>query len=79
MQGYADSGDANEDTRIRIMGEYITAHPEEQVCIIVDDNPDKLTRYILKLTTRFPQVEITQQGSGPGANMKFFKARQKAH
>lgn len=51
---YADLGSLPEDERIRIIGEHAAAG--NLVAVPIDDEPEKIARYIRKVTTRFPGV-----------------------
>lgn len=68
-----------EDERINLMGQHIMESGETAGVVVDRDPPEKIARYIEKLTTRFPMVEVFERGSGPAEGMVFFKARRKGH
>jgi hypothetical protein len=64
---YADIADLEEDDRIDMIGRKV----EEQkltVAFITDADPGKADRYIQKLLTRFPGIEVIGRWPGPVAN-----------
>jgi len=69
MKGFADLADLPEDDRIRLIGEYVEAHPGEIVGVVVDRDYTgaKATRYIGKLATRH-RVQIIDRNVGPVAH-----------
>lgn len=54
MKGYADLADLPEDDRIKIIGE--AAQAGNVIGVALDDEADKIARYIRKITDRFPDV-----------------------
>lgn len=75
---YQDLFALPEDERINLIGHYVTAH-DETVSVATDADPGKAERYIDKLTTRFPNVEVFERGNGPVPHVVYFKARKKGH
>lgn len=75
---YQDLFRLPEDERIDLIGHYVTAH-DETASIMTDADPGKADRYIEKLTTRFPNVEVFERGEGPVKNVVYFKARKKGN
>lgn len=68
MKGYADLGDLPEDERIRIIGEHAAAG--NLVAVPIDDEAEKIARYIRKVTARFPTVRHIDTIAGIVANTK---------
>lgn len=66
MKGYADLADLPEDERIRIIGEY--AQAGNIIGIALEDDDEKVARYIKKLTTRFPDVRHISTDPGLAPN-----------
>lgn len=66
MKGYSDLADLPEDERIKIIGE--AAQAGNIVGVALEDDADKIARYIEKLTSRFPKVRhvSTDPGLVPG-------------
>jgi len=66
MKGYSDLADLPEDERIRIIGE--RAEAGNTVAVVLEDDDDKVARYIEKITTRFSKVRhiSTSTGIVPG-------------
>ena len=54
MTGITDLADLPEDERIQIIGEYVMKG--HIAAIAIDDEDEKVARYIDKITTRFPKV-----------------------
>lgn len=53
-----------EDDRIRLIGE--TALAGQTVGIILEkDEPEKIERYVVKITTRYPTVVVLNRIDGP--------------
>lgn len=77
-QFYADLARLSEDDRIDLIGRHCL-DTDEAVAILTDSDAGKADRYIEKLTTRFPGVEIVERGDGPVKDTVYFKARKKAH
>lgn len=81
MKAYADLADLPEDERIRIIGEYAMAG--NQVGVPVDeegpDGYEKADRYIKKLQTRFPLLELVNKFKGPVDNVVTFIVRRKGN
>lgn len=65
MAKYFDAGDLEEDQRITHIGE--SAMQKMKVGFVVDDEPGKAERYIEKLLTRFPELQVTKRFPGPVA------------
>ena len=66
MKGYSDLADLPEDQRIKIIGEAAQAG---NICgVALEDDADKIARYIEKLTSQFPKVRhiSTDPGLVPG-------------
>lgn len=66
MKGYSDLADLPENQRIEIIGKAAEAG---NLCgIALEDDDEKIRRYIEKLTTRFPKVRhiSTAPGIVPG-------------
>ena len=53
-KGYADLADLPEDERIQIIGFHTMKG--NIVAIAIDDDDEKVARYIEKITTRFPKL-----------------------
>ena len=66
MKGYSDLADLPEDQRIVIIGNAATSG--NIVGIALEDDEQKIARYIEKLTERFPKVRhiSTDPGLVPG-------------
>ncbi len=66
MKGYSDLADLPEDERIKIIGK--AAQAGNIVGVALEDDADKIARYIGKLTKRFPKVRhvSTDPGLVPG-------------
>ena len=81
MKGYADLADLSEDERIRVIGEYAMAG--NQIGVPVDeegpDGYEKADRYIEKLTSQFPLLEIVRKGAGPVQKTVMFVVRKKGN
>jgi len=75
---YADLHKLAEDDRIALIGEYVMQH-DDIVSIVTDSDHGKADRYVEKLTTRFPYIEVYERGDGPIAKAVYFKVRQKGH
>jgi len=75
---YTDLFELSEDDRIALIGSYVTLH-DEAVSIVTDGDPGKAERYIEKLTTRFPMVEVFARGKGSVKKTVYFKVRKKAN
>lgn len=54
---YADLADQSEDDRIAIIGKYVTERGMT-VGIAIDDDKKKVERYVAKILSRFPAVEV---------------------
>lgn len=54
----------SEDERIDAIGHVVTEHGKT-VGVCVDDQPEKVARYIRKLKARFPGVAVLSQNKGP--------------
>lgn len=61
MKAFADLADLPEDERIRIAAE--TAATGAIVGVVVDDDPQKVARYVAKLLSR--GVRVIDQTPGP--------------
>lgn len=75
---YQDLFQLPEDDRIDLIGHYVTIH-NESASIVTDADGGKADRYIKKLTTKFPTVEVFERGDGPVKNTVYFKARKKSN
>lgn len=64
---YADIADNDEDTRIGIIGRTVVEQ-QKTVAFITDSDPGKAQRYIDKLLSRFPGVEVIASSPGPVPN-----------
>lgn len=59
---FRDLTDLQEDARISQIGEAAMVASHKGVGICIDDEPDKIARYKLKLAERFPALEIFSEG-----------------
>ena len=66
MKGYSDLSNLPEDQRIKIIGE--VAEAGNIIGVALEDDAEKIARYIGKLTKRFPKVRhvSTDPGLIPG-------------
>ncbi|MCH8135388.1 MAG: hypothetical protein IIB77_05345 [Proteobacteria bacterium] len=64
---YADLHDLSEDERIKIMGN--VASEGKTIGVMVDDDPEKVARYISKMTSRYPCVRLIEQLDSPIAGV----------
>jgi hypothetical protein len=77
---YADLGDVDEDTRIRVIGEAVMRlSPGGTVAFVTDADPGKADRYIKKLTSRFPEVVVLGRFKGPVKGSVTVKVGRKLH
>lgn len=78
LKGFADLADLPEDDRIRVIGEYVEAHPGEIIGVVVDEDRTgaKATRYIAKVTTLY-KVRVLDRGPGPVAHSTLLRFRQR--
>ena len=71
LKGFADIGDLDEDDRIDIIGNYIMDAPKSSadkpiiVAVVLEDDPEKVKRYIKKLKDKFPKVRVIKKSKGP--------------
>lgn len=61
---WADLAEKDEDTRIRIIGETAAAGKVVGVCL-ERDLPEKVARYVRKITERYPTVVELSRSDGP--------------
>ncbi len=66
MKGFSDLADLPEDERIQIIGAAVMAG--NIIGIAIDDDDEKVARYLAKLAKRFPKVRhiSTDPGLVPG-------------
>jgi hypothetical protein len=57
-----------EDDRIRLIGHYVVDHGQT-VGVMLDDQPEKIERYLKKLKEWFPGVVVLSQKPGPVADV----------
>lgn len=76
MAKYQDLGDSPEDVRIAKIGE--AAETGATVAFVTDSDPGKADRYVQKLLTRFPALEVIGRFDGPVAGTVSVKVRLKA-
>lgn len=62
---YQDMGDFPEDVRIARIGETAEARPGKIIGFVTDADPGKADRYVSKLLTRFPSLEVVGRFKGP--------------
>lgn len=68
----------SEDDRITMIADSIMGMGSTGlVGVLVDDVPGKPERYIEKLTTRFPLIELVDRGPGPVEKVVLLRFRQK--
>lgn len=61
---YQDLHKLPEDDRITLIGERATKG--ERIAVLLErDEPEKIDRYIRKVTERFPHVRLIAKGPGP--------------
>lgn len=65
---WADLAGKDEDTRIRIIGETAAAGKIVGVCL-EKDRPEKVERYVRKITERYPTVVELSRVDGPIAGV----------
>lgn len=73
---YQDLYELPEDDRIRLIGHWVEDHGEN-VTVLTDDIPGKRERYIEKLTSWFPGVEVVELGTGPVDKCVSFRVTRK--
>lgn len=76
MGSFADLADLPEDDRIKLIGQYVTDNGG-RIAVVVDNEPGKADRYIRKITTRFPEVELHHMHAGPVENCTSLTFRRK--
>lgn len=64
---YRDIADLDEDDRIDMIGRKVSDQ-KQVVAFITDSDPGKADRYIEKLLSRFPDIEVLARAAGPVAN-----------
>lgn len=72
--GFADIAFLPEDDRIEVIGKAVTA-TSSTVLFCVDDEPGKPDRYIRKLLSRFPHLEVVDRFKGPTKGAYSVKVR----
>jgi hypothetical protein len=72
---FQDLADSPEDVRIARIGE--AAETGQTVAFVTDADPGKADRYIQKLLTRFPALEVTDRFDGPVPGTVSVKVRRK--
>lgn len=79
MAEYQPAQHLTEDERIQLIGTHVmTKKPDgKNSAFIVDNEPDKIARYIKKLTERFPEIEIVRQFAGPTPGVYTVMIRKK--
>lgn len=68
MPDYLDIADADEDSRIDLIGRSVV-ESGKTVAFFTDADPGKADRYIKKLTDRFPGLKILGRFNGPIAGV----------
>lgn len=66
MTGYVDLYVLSENDRIRAIGSL--ASTGQRIGVLLEDEqlcPGKITRYIKKITERYPTVSVLARGKGP--------------
>lgn len=63
MTRYEDLHEMPEDDRITLIGEQVMRG--KTVGVFIDNEPEKIARYIQKITARFPAVMVRAQVAGP--------------
>lgn len=77
-KGYADLGDMKEDQRIDVIGKSIMAmEVGRTIAFVTDSEPGKADRYIRKLTTKFPSIEVVSRFDGPVKDSVTVKIRRR--
>lgn len=76
-KGYADLADMPEDERIGIIGNAVMDRPGETIAVVTDSDPGKLERYVNKIVTRFPGIEVVDTMYGPAAEMVTVRLKKK--
>lgn len=67
LKGYADLASMPEDERIGVIGNVVMERPGEIIAVVTDSDPGKLERYVNKIVTRFPGIEVVDTLDGPVA------------
>lgn len=80
MAKFKDLADLPEDEHIQAIGNTVMGLPGKTVAFVVDTGPvyiGKAERYILKLLTAFPEIEIVERFKGPVPGTETIKVTRK--
>jgi len=76
---FADIANLDEDRRIDVIGQAAMMAPGKTVAFVTDDQPaSKADRYVRKLLTKFPALEVLARTAGPVAGTVSVRVRVKA-
>jgi hypothetical protein len=71
MKPFLDLHRTEEDQRIKIIGQ--AAMSGKSVGVLIDDEEDKIARYIKKVTEQFPGVKLVERMKGPAPGVVTLK------
>lgn len=79
MTSYKDIADKPEDDRITEIGNWLMARePGKMIAVLTDSEKGKAERYIRKITSQFPEIEVVDQNNGPIKGCVTIRIRRKA-